>query len=94
MSTVFDTSAGLLLIGAADWGLVAWLGIALLTGWLASFKGRTPWIYGVAALLLGPIPLVAVLLMPRPARVREAEAAAQASGKLPPRWKRFIGTDD
>ena len=42
-----------------------WFATIALTGWLARRRGRDDGLWAVAALFLGPIALVAVMLLPR-----------------------------
>jgi hypothetical protein len=104
MAAPDDTGAGLLLahaIGssrAATSGLILlaalWLGSAILSGWLANFKGRRFLRYAAAGLIGGPVAVVIVLFLPRPREVREAERAAQRPGELPPRWQKYLGVQE
>jgi multidrug efflux pump subunit AcrA (membrane-fusion protein) len=45
--------------------LLGWIVIMALTGWLASRKGRDGGLWVLAALFLGPIALLVVILAPR-----------------------------
>jgi hypothetical protein len=48
--------------------LVAWFTIMGVTGWLAGRRNREGGIWSVAALFLGPLALIALLLLPKPAK--------------------------
>jgi hypothetical protein len=75
-------------------GGALWLGSALLAGWLAAFNGRRFVRYALAGLAFGPVLLVVLLALGRPADVISAERDATQPGQLPPRWQRFQGFDD
>jgi len=63
---------------AVAWGVAAWIGGAILAGWVASQAGREPAIWLALALVLSPvIALIALAGLPAAERRREARPVAQ-----------------
>lgn len=54
--------------GGSVTALAVWIVITLVsvygTQWIARFKQRRPWLWGTAALVLGPVPLLIYFLPP------------------------------
>ena len=70
--------AMLAIVLVVAWGIAAWVGGAILAGWVASQAGREPVIWLALALVLSPaIALIALAGLPRAEVRHEARAIAQ-----------------
>ena len=58
---------------------IAWLAFAALTAFVANARGRSTGIWFLLGVVLGPLALVAVLVMPRPGEAAAPEAEADGS---------------